>query len=187
MQWKEKRGSPVYTGDMNTRNVAIAIVALLVICGAAAYAFTRPQTPPTAPSPTPGNEPATGTVSNPTPPATTTLATSTPEKESDTAALNQRIYKFGVHITPLEVISDSRCPMGVYCIQAGTVTLKVKLEDATHSEIVTMVMGSPVAFGNKHVALLTVTPPKPQSVPIKLSDYRFTFSVAYGMGGEAPQ
>ena len=112
-------------------------------------------------------------------------ATTTPEKESDTAALNQRIYKFGVHITPLEVIEDSRCPMGVYCIQAGTVRLKARLEDGKHSEIVTFDIGSPVSFGNKHVALMSVLPPKTQK-PLAPSDYRFTFSVAYGMGGDAP-
>lgn len=114
-------------------------------------------------------------------------ATTTPgaETEHDTAALNQRIYKFGVHITPLEVLSDSRCPKDVQCVWAGEVKIKARLEDGTRSEIVTFVTGSPISFGNKHVTLMRVAPAKTQKA-ITPSDYRFTFSVAYGMGGDAP-
>jgi hypothetical protein len=113
--------------------------------------------------------------------------TGTPEKEKDTAALGERIYKFGVHITPLEVVEDSRCPAAphVQCIQAGTVRLKARLEDGTRSEVVTFDIGSPISFGNKHVALMSVLPLKTQT-PIAPANYRFTFSVAYGMGGDAP-
>ena len=173
---------------MNTRTITIAAIVLLILVAGAAYAFTRPTTPPTVSTPAPTNDAATGTNTTTTPPPATgtTTATSTPEKESKTAALNQRIYQFGVHITPLEVVSDSRCPMGVYCIQAGEVVIKAKLEDGTRSEIVTMHQGSPISFGTKHVTLMDVTPPKSQSKTIAPSDYRFTFSVAYGMGGDAP-
>jgi hypothetical protein len=66
------------------------------------------------------------------------------------------------------------------------VRITAKLEDATHSETVTMVVGSPVAFGNKHVTLMSVTPTKNSKTTISPKDYHFTFSVAYGMGTEGP-
>lgn len=114
------------------------------------------------------------------------LVTGDSTAEGDTASLNQMILDNGVYITPLAVVSDSRCPTDVQCIQAGAVSLSVKLSDGTHSETVTAVEGSPIAFGNKHVTLMSVTPAKKSTTTIKPSDYRFTFSVTFGMGGEAP-
>ncbi|MDB5194850.1 MAG: hypothetical protein JWO84_34 [Parcubacteria group bacterium] len=108
----------------------------------------------------------------------------TPEKESTVAALNQRILSMDVHITPLEVLEDSRCPSDVQCIQAGTVRARVKLEGPGGTQIETMVLGSPVSFGNKHVTLMSVTPAKNSKTTITPSNYRFTFSVSYGMGGD---
>ena len=127
-----------------------------------------------------------------TPSVATTTDTATlppapqPETQSDTATLNQRIFDNDVHITPLAVVEDSRCPKDVQCIQAGTVRITVKLEDAAHTQTVTAVLGSPISFGNKHVTLMSVTPDKNSKVAIKPSDYHFTFSVAFGMGGDAP-
>jgi hypothetical protein len=155
--------------------LAFAALAAVVLIGWYGWNATHPTTLPIT-----GESAPTGITATTTPAATST----SPIKQSDTAALNERISDFAVYITPLEVVSDSRCPADVQCIQAGEVVLKVKLEDATHSEIVTMHQGSPVAFGNKHVALMNVTPAKSSKTAIKLSDYRFTFSVAYGMGGE---
>ncbi len=174
----------VYTYTMNTRNLLIGLVVVLVVVGGIAAVWGSKKGASEMATPTPEGTQATTTAPDTTTP-TPTPATSTPEKEADTAALGQRIYKFGVHMTPIEVVEDSRCPMGVYCIQAGTVRVKVLLEDGTHTDTVIMTMGSPVSFGNKHVALMSVVPQKSQT-PIKQSDYRFTFSVAYGMGGDAP-
>lgn len=164
-------------------SIALGIIVLALVGIGAVWAYNAQQkTSVTQPIAT-----TTDTTVTETPaPATTTPPAPAPEKQADTAALNQRIYDNGVHITPLEVVEDSRCPMGVYCIQAGTVRLKAKLEDGTRSEVITMVMGSPVAFGNKHVTLMSVTPVKAQHSTIAPSDYRFTFSVTYGMGGDAP-
>lgn len=108
----------------------------------------------------------------------------TVEQESVVAALNQRILKSGVHITPLSVVEDSRCPVDVQCIQAGTVRIKAQLENGTSTQVVTMETGSPISFGNKHVTLMRVTPSKSSKTTIAPADYIFTFSVAFGMGGD---
>ncbi len=162
---------------MTTQTVGIwggVFAVAILIGGLSIWAFTNgPLVPPPQ---------AAGTS---TPPVET-QATTTPEKESTVAALNERILDNGVHITPLEVLEDSRCPMGVYCIQAGTVRIKAKLEGPSGTQVVTMVMGSPVSFGSKHVTLMSVAPPKSQAKAIAPSDYRFTFSVSFGMGEETP-
>lgn len=162
--------------------VGLAAVVLVIALGAGAiWAFSDKTHGPLVPA-----QEATTTDSSAPPAPSATTTTPTPATKT-TAALSERIYDNGVYITPLAVVSDSRCPMGVYCIQAGTVSVKVKLEDATHTETVTAVMGSPIAFGTKHVTLMSVTPPKSQAATILPSDYRFTFSVTYGMGGEVGQ
>lgn len=191
---------------MNTKIIGLVVVAVLLIVGGAAavWGFSDKGTGFLGMGPAPvatTTEPGTGyvctqeakicpdgTAVGRTGPscefAACPLATTTPEKQATVAALNQRILNMDVHITPLEVIEDSRCPMGVYCIQAGTVRVKVRLEGPGGTQIETMTMGSPVSFGNKHVTLMSVAPVKSAKTPIAPSDYRFTFSVAYGMGGD---
>lgn len=184
---------------MNTRPIVLIVLAVLVVLGGAAAALVLTTSKGTSPVAT--STPVTtngecnadgkvcpdGTVVGRTGPNCEFPAcpdVATPEKESTVASLNQRILANEVHITPLEVVEDSRCPTDVQCIQAGTVRAKVRLEGPGGTQVVTMVLGSPVAFGNKHVTLMNVTPSKNTSKPIAPSDYRFTFSVAYGMGGD---
>lgn len=46
---------------------------------------------------------------------------------SVTARMGQEVSALGVHVTPLKILEDSRCPIDVTCIQAGTVRLQAKL------------------------------------------------------------
>ncbi len=171
--------SPRYTTSMNKNlTIGLALVLLTLLLGAAGvWAFSDKGTGFLGMGPAP--------IATTTPGGTGAPTTTTPsgEQERTTTALGERIYKFGVHITPIEVLEDSRCPTGVQCVWAGQVRLKAKLEDGTRTQIVTFVTGSPISFGNKHVTLMSVAPAKSQK-PIAAGDYRFTFSVAYGMGGD---
>ncbi len=161
---------------MNTRNTLLGLLGLvvIVIAGWGLWTVMHPNvvSAPVVEQPAPvTNVPsATTTVPNP------------PETESTTASLNQRILSNGVHITPLSVVSDSRCPTDVQCIQAGTVSITAKIEGDGGVRTQTFVMGSPVSFGSKHVTLMSVTPAKNSKTTITAADYRFTFSVAPGMG-----
>lgn len=101
----------------------------------------------------------------------------TTETESTSAALNQRILLNGVHITPLEVVEDSRCPIDVQCIQAGTVRIRAKLENGAGNTIVTLTLNKATTYGSKDVTLTAVAPVKSSKTTTQPSDYRFTFSV----------
>ena len=103
------------------------------------------------------------------------------EKEITTVALNETAYTFGIHITPLEVLEDSRCPKDVQCIQAGTVRIRAKLQSDGGSEIQILTLGSPTNFLGKRVTLMAVEPAKYSKTPISSSDYRFTFQAVNGM------
>lgn len=110
--------------------------------------------------------------------------TPAPEKESTTVGIGETAYTFGVHITPTALVEDSRCPQDVQCIQAGTVRVKVTLESEGGTQTVTLTQGSPINFVGKRVVLMDVTPVKNSKKTISPQDYRFTFHVGYGMGGD---
>ena len=98
-------------------------------------------------------------------------------KEETTAALNQKILNRGVFITPLEVISDSRCPVDVTCIWAGEISLKIRLEKAGVSREVIIKQQTPLTFEGKTISLIDITPVNYSQKPLNKEDYRFTFLV----------
>ncbi|MDO8728400.1 MAG: hypothetical protein Q7K26_00755 [bacterium] len=98
-------------------------------------------------------------------------------KEETIAALNQKIYNGGVFITPLEVVSDSRCPIDVVCIWAGEVSLKVKLDKGIINKEVIFKQQIPLVFEGNTISLIDVTPENNSKQPINKEDYRFTFLI----------
>lgn len=101
-----------------------------------------------------------------------------PAIKTDTKVkIGDKVLNNGIFITPIEVSSDSRCPVDVKCIQAGTVTLKVKLQLGTNSEEKTLTLGKSVSFGGRLITLVLVTPAPHSKQVISPSDYEFEFSV----------
>lgn len=97
-------------------------------------------------------------------------------QNSGEAEINQKISLSGVSITPIKVVSDSRCPSGVQCVRAGTVLLKVKLEKEGGIQEADLELGKAITFAGERVLLENVLPEKGQS-EIKSSEYVFKFSV----------
>lgn len=97
-------------------------------------------------------------------------------KEETVAALNQKILNEGIFITPLEVVSDSRCPIDVTCIWAGEVSVKVKLEKGSTTTEVVLKEGGSTTFEGISVFLVSVAPANNSKNPLKKEDYRFTFN-----------
>ena len=106
-----------------------------------------------------------------------TAGVTVPETESTVAVLNQRILTNGMHITPLEVVGDSRCPIDVQCIQAGTVTVRALIEVGANSETVILTLNKATTFVGKRVTLVSATPAKSSKQVILPSDYKFGFEV----------
>ncbi len=94
-----------------------------------------------------------------------------------TTYLGGTITAFNVSVVPKEIVSDSRCPVGVTCVWAGTVEVKTVLAtEVSHGELV-LKLGEPAVFGEFNVTLLAVTPAKTTET-ISDSSYRFTIEVA---------
>lgn len=82
----------------------------------------------------------------------------------------------GIMITPLEILEDSRCPSGVQCIQAGTVRVRLKIENGTNAAEQIITLGKSVSTDTTKITLTDVAPAKsPQ--PILLTSYLFSFTV----------
>ena len=124
------------------------------------------------------NAPATGNVA-------TSTATSTgqlPEVRSETEArlearIGQAATGLNLTVVPLEVVEDSRCPVGVSCIQVGTVRIRAKLTSGMGTADQIFVLNQPIATEAEQVALVEVKPEQMAGGQIKSSDYRFIFEV----------
>lgn len=51
-----------------------------------------------------------------------------PDFTTNSLKLGQTVILSELKVTPIKVVQDSRCPIGVQCIQAGTLIVKTKFE-----------------------------------------------------------
>jgi len=103
--------------------------------------------------------------------------TSTPATTSTIKArIGQTVEVGGVQIIPREILEDSRCPVDVVCIQAGTVRLKVSLDTPTDTDEV-LTLNKPFDDGEHTIVLVEVSPAPVSKQQRKPSDYSFTFKV----------
>lgn len=94
-------------------------------------------------------------------------------------ALGQRGAVGGVAVTPLRVEEDSRCPTGVQCIQAGTVRLAVRIEEAGTRRDALLTLGEPFRLAGAGRLMLAAACPYPQHPgTIGTAAYRFVFTLA---------
>lgn len=91
--------------------------------------------------------------------------------------LGQKMTGLNVSITPKEIVSDSRCPLGVQCVWAGTVEVRTVLETKVSHGEQTLTLGKPAPFGDYLVTLTEVTPAPKAGEKIAGSSYRFVFEV----------
>ncbi len=88
-----------------------------------------------------------------------------------------------VQITPLEILEDSRCPLDVQCIQAGTGGLKAKFVDGIGSSATVFKLGVTVTGEAVAVTLTKVTPAPYSKVERKPEQYQFFFMLERMPGG----
>lgn len=82
-----------------------------------------------------------------------------------------------IRVMPQELLEDSRCPLDVQCIQAGTVRVSVILDAEGEQKTIVMTQGMGVVFAGRTVELVSTLPAPNSKVTIRKEDYKFTFSV----------
>lgn len=147
----------------------IGLVAVIIIAGGVYAATHRSTSTNTAIT-----ETSTSTDSAST--SSTSHTETVPDSGTVTLALGQSVLFHGIRITPTKVVEDSRCPAGVYCIQAGTVSLEVSAQTPIGTLTRTVKLGDSMTLGSQKFTFSRVDPLK-TSQPIDPKDYRFTVTV----------
>ena len=101
-------------------------------------------------------------------------ATTTP----DAVSFGEIFEKDSIRVIPQELLEDSRCPLDVQCIQAGTVRVSVILDAEGEQKTMVMTQGTPVTFVGRTVLLVSTLPAPNSKVTIRKKEYQFTFSIA---------
>ncbi len=110
-------------------------------------------------------------------------ATSTSEqpapgtKVTVTTTLGKSVVALGETITPRKVLEDSRCPIDVQCIWAGTVRVDGTVAGGMGLGQLTFELGKTATTEVNAITLVKVEPVKTSTGSIKDGDYRFTFEV----------
>lgn len=91
--------------------------------------------------------------------------------------IGQEVAGLNIRITPLEVVEDSRCPIDVQCIQAGTVKVRATLVGGLGSASQIFTLNTPVTTESEKITLISVSPEKESKKTIASADYRFTFTI----------
>ncbi len=95
-----------------------------------------------------------------------------------TVGVGKTVFINGVRITLNGIVGDSRCPVGVQCIQAGSVTANVTLKSDTDSETRDINSGTPsVPFDSFLISLERVTPSRKAGSEPDAQEYSLTFRV----------
>ena len=89
----------------------------------------------------------------------------------------------GLAAMPVRVVEDSRCPIGVQCVQAGTVRLAVRIEEGGAARETVLTLEQPVRLaGGAFLTLAAACPYPRQPGAIRPESYRFHFA----LGASAP-
>jgi hypothetical protein len=104
-------------------------------------------------------------------------ATSTQDATPLTAHFGEQVSALGVHLTPLTLLEDSRCPVDVQCIQAGTVRIQATLTSGLGTANQEFKLGQTITTEAESITLVNVVPVKKAGTAVKTSDYVFTFSI----------
>lgn len=91
--------------------------------------------------------------------------------------IDQGASALDVRVVPLEVLEDSRCPVDVTCVQAGTVRVRATLESGLGTGEEDFTLNEPITTEAEEVTLVEVTPEPQEGVEIDPSEYVFYFSV----------
>lgn len=87
----------------------------------------------------------------------------------------------GPRVTPLRVISDSRCPAKVQCVWAGEVRIAARIELGSGAETRELVMGQPASVADGTLELVETYPERKPDQKIYPDEYLFGFRFSGGL------
>jgi hypothetical protein len=94
-----------------------------------------------------------------------------------TLSLKQMARFEELRLVPLSVSEDSRCPVDVQCIQAGTVRIELRMISGLGTSTMQIELGREVTTEAEVIRFVSVSPDAHSNKPIGEDEYRFTFEV----------
>ena len=97
-----------------------------------------------------------------------------------TVGIGEKAQVGAFGITPVQVLEDSRCPVNVQCIQAGTVRLRAQIVSTIEgTRTADFTLGTPISFDSNSITakLSEVSPVTVAGNKIATSSYKFTFII----------
>ncbi len=98
-------------------------------------------------------------------------------KQTGDVAIGQSVTFGWLTVTPTKVIEDSRCPVDVTCVWAGTVKISARIASEETFPAVELELGKPMRLDDMSVTLVSVQPEAHSKTKISEGDYRFSFMV----------
>ncbi|OHA18689.1 MAG: hypothetical protein A2836_02435 [Candidatus Taylorbacteria bacterium RIFCSPHIGHO2_01_FULL_45_63] len=102
---------------------------------------------------------------------------SQPQEISIESQIGKEVRGLGVTILPQAVLEDSRCPIDVECIQAGTVRVRTFLTSGLGQATQVFTLGELITTEAEIIELVGVLPVAKSGKKIDPADYRFTFKI----------
>lgn len=93
------------------------------------------------------------------------------------ARIGQAVSALDVALTPEALLEDSRCPVDVQCIQAGTVRMRAELRSGLGTAKQVFILNQPITTEVEIVTLVAVSPEPHSGQTIAAGDYIFTFEI----------
>jgi hypothetical protein len=101
----------------------------------------------------------------------------TTELKEGVTQLGKAVQLGSTRLLPMALEEDSRCPVGVQCIHAGTVRVQVRVHEASGSRLSSVALRQPLQLVTGWLHLTSVCPPRLASADLAASDYLFRFMI----------
>ena len=92
--------------------------------------------------------------------------------------IGKEVSGLGVRITPLAIVEDSRCPIDVMCIQAGTVRVRALLSSGLGEATQEFKLGQTITTEAERITLTEVFPQRMAGTMVRDGEYVFQFEIA---------
>ncbi len=92
--------------------------------------------------------------------------------------IDQGASALDVSIVPQEVLEDSRCPIDVQCVWAGTVRVRALLTSGLGEGTQVFELGKPMTTEAEEVTLVEVRPTTKEGERPEPEEYRFIFEIS---------
>ena len=108
-------------------------------------------------------------------------ATVPPVEAGPTAGLGETAWANGLHVRPIAIVEDSRCPINAVCVWAGRLVVRSEVRGGAWRQTRDLELGNAQHIADGTLTLVAAEPPKQAGVETDPRAYRFTFDFQGGI------